>query len=104
MRSRLRTPAHLCALLLSACFAASTAQARSTDAELERGLSGVIAAIEANQPELAMQRVEALIAQHPNFRLAHLIRGDLLLARARPLRTFGNVAKTVPRDKVEGNN
>jgi murein L,D-transpeptidase YafK len=102
MDGRLRTPVLLCALLLSACFAASAAQARSNDVELERGLSGVIAAIEANQTELAMQRVEALIAKHPNFRLAHLIRGDLLLARARPLRTFGDVAKTVPREKVEG--
>jgi murein L,D-transpeptidase YafK len=30
------------------------------------------------------------------------VRGDLLLARARPLETFGNVVKTVPQDKVEG--
>ena len=49
-----------------------------------------------------MQRVDTLIAAHPNFRLAHLIRGDLLTARARPLETFGNVPKTVPRDKVDG--
>ncbi|HTM59314.1 MAG TPA: L,D-transpeptidase family protein [Burkholderiales bacterium] len=48
-----------------------------------------------------MQRVEKLLAEHPNFRLGHLIRGDLLLARARPLETFGNVPKTVPREKVE---
>jgi murein L,D-transpeptidase YafK len=102
MRGSLRTHVPLYALLLSACFTASAVQAASTDAELERRLSGVIAAIEANQTDLAMQRVEALIAKHPNFRLAHLIRGDLLLARARPLRTFGDVAKTVPREKVEG--
>ena len=67
----------------------------------EQALSGVLEAIEANQPDVAMQRVEALIAAHPNFRLAHLIRGDLLLARARPLETFGNVPKTVPREKIE---
>jgi len=67
----------------------------------EQALSGVLEAIEANRLELATQRVEALIAAHPNFRLAHLIRGDLLLARARPLETFGNVPKTVPREKVE---
>ena len=30
------------------------------------------------------------------------MRGDLLLARARPLETFGNVAKTVPPEKVDG--
>jgi murein L,D-transpeptidase YafK len=67
----------------------------------EKALSGVLEAIEANRLDLATQRVEALIAAHPNFRLAHLIRGDLLMARARPLETFGNVPKTVPREKVE---
>ena len=67
----------------------------------EKALSGVLEAIEANQMDLATQRVEALLAAHPNFRLAHLIRGDLLMARARPLETFGNVPKTVPREKVE---
>ncbi|HEX2650381.1 MAG TPA: L,D-transpeptidase family protein [Burkholderiales bacterium] len=67
----------------------------------EKALSGVLEAIEANRPDIALQRVEKLIAEHPNFRLAHLIRGDLLLARARPLQTFGNVPKTVPREKVE---
>jgi murein L,D-transpeptidase YafK len=30
------------------------------------------------------------------------VRGDLLLARSRPLETFGNVAKTVPGEKVDG--
>jgi hypothetical protein len=67
----------------------------------EKALSGVLEAIESNRLDVAMQRVEKLLADHPNFRLAHLIRGDLLLARARPLETFGNVPKTVPREKIE---
>jgi len=67
----------------------------------ERGLSEVVQAIEANRLDDALQRVEKLIAEYPNFRLAHLIRGDLLLARARPLQTFGNVVKTVPREGVD---
>jgi len=67
----------------------------------EKALSGVLEAIDANQMGLATRRVEALIAAHPNFRLAHLIRGDLLLARTGQLQTFGNVPKTVPREKVE---
>jgi murein L,D-transpeptidase YafK len=66
----------------------------------EDRLSGVFEAIEANQLDVAMTRVEALIAEHPNFRLAHLVRGDLLLARAGALQTFGNVAKTVPPEKI----
>ncbi len=59
-------------------------------------------AIESNQLDLAQERVDALIARYPNFRLAYLVRGDLLLARARPLETFGNVVKTVPQAKLEG--
>ncbi len=82
-----------CLLLLSA----AAGQAASP----EKALSGVLEAIETNRLDLATQRVEALLAAHPNFRLGHLIRGDLLMARARPLETFGNVPKTVPREKVE---
>jgi murein L,D-transpeptidase YafK len=68
----------------------------------ETRLSAVFQAIEANRLDDALRRVDALILEHPNFRLAHLVRGDLLLARARPLETFGNVAKTVPAEKVDG--
>ncbi|MGH8519226.1 MAG: L,D-transpeptidase family protein [Panacagrimonas sp.] len=68
----------------------------------EDRLSRVFAAIEANRLDDALQGVDALIRDHPNFRLAHLVRGDLLLARSRPLVTFGNVAKTVPAEKIEG--
>jgi murein L,D-transpeptidase YafK len=82
------------AALLFTCLAAQAAGP-------EKALSGVLEAIEANKLDLATQRVEALLAAHPNFRLAHLIRGDLLMARSRPLETFGNVPKTVPREKVE---
>ena len=68
----------------------------------EDRLSGVFQSIEGNRLDEAMQRVDALIRDHPNFRLAHLVRGDLLLARARPLETFGNVTKTVPPEKIDG--
>ena len=89
------------AALLRAATAALLLPAGALAGSPEPALSGVLEAINANRPGLAMQRVERLIAEHPNFRLAHLIRGDLLTARARPLQTFGNVVKTVPQDKVE---
>jgi murein L,D-transpeptidase YafK len=66
----------------------------------EDRLSTVFQAIDATAPELALKRVDALIQDYPNFRLAYLVRGDLLLARTRPLQTFGNVAKTVPAEKI----
>jgi murein L,D-transpeptidase YafK len=80
----------LCSLL---CAHAATPEDR---------LSAVYQAIEANKLDLALNRVDGLIRDYPNFRLAYLVRGDLLLARARPLQTFGNVAKTVPQDKIDG--
>ena len=87
----------LAALLALLCAFGAQAAAQPDDA-----LASVVQAIEANEPDLALKRIDALIAQYPNFRLAYLVRGDLLLARARPLETFGNVVKTVPQDKVEG--
>ena len=87
---------HFFALVLFLSMA--TAQAATP----EDRLSSVFEALESNTLDLALKRVDALIAEYPNFRLAHLVRGDLLLARSRPLETFGNVVKTVPQDKVEG--
>ncbi len=93
--------------LLLAAFAAASlaipfqASPQSASALPETALSGVFEAIEQNKLDLALARVEAIIKQQPNFRLAHLIRGDLLLARARPLESFGNVSKTVSREKVD---
>ena len=83
------------ALLLLALVSLSAAAATPEDR-----LSQVFQAIEANQPDVALKRVDSLIADYPNFRLAYLVRGDLLLARARPLETFGNVLKTVPEGRV----
>ena len=89
------------AALLRAAAVALLLPASVLAASPESALSGVVEAIETNRLGLALQRVERLIAEHPNFRLAHLIRGDLLLARARPLQTFGNVVKTVPQEDVD---
>ena len=81
------------------CVVGAVAAAAPTP---EDRLSHVFESIEANRLDEAMTRVDALIREYPNFRLAYLVRGDLLLARARPLQTFGNVEKTVPFEKIEG--
>ncbi len=47
----------------------------------------------------ALKHIETLITLTPNFQLAHLIRGDLLMARARPLHTLGSVAH-IPPDRL----
>lgn len=95
-------PAWIRAVVASlAAAAALTAPPVGASADPEKDLAHVLEALRANKHDLALSRVEELLRQHPNFRLAHLIRGDLLLARSRPLQTFGNTDKTVPREKVE---
>lgn len=88
------------AFALAAFIVAAAAQAAPPGPE-ER-LSQVFEAIESNRLELALGQVETLLREHPNFRLAHLVRGDLLLARSRPLQTLGDVVKTVPQDRIDG--
>ncbi len=89
----MRGLAFLLLLLVSSAFAAPTPEDK---------LSRVFESIEGNRLDEALTRVDTLIREYPNFRLAHLVRGDLLLARSRPLQTFGNVEKTVPPEKVDG--
>ena len=42
-----------------------------------------------NRIESALSRIESLLSVSPNFRLAQLVKGDLLLARSRPINTVG---------------
>ena len=73
---------------------------RYTDSGPEPVLAKVFAAIEANRLDLAMAETDALIRAYPKFRLAHLIRGDLLLARSRPLTAFGEGGNQASEEKV----
>ncbi len=70
-----------------------------SDAGIEAQLVRIYAEIEKNKLENALNLVESLLHQYPNFRLGHLIKGDLLLARARPISSFGNAANA-PQDRV----
>ncbi len=49
--------------------------------------------IRASRMDDALKEVNRAIALRPDFKLAHLIRGDLLMARARPLLGLGAVPK-----------
>ncbi len=70
-----------------------------SDSGPEETLARIFAEIEANRLGNALQLTEALLRQHPNYRLANLIKGDLLLAKAHPIETFGALS-TAPADKV----
>ncbi len=71
-----------------------------SDAGPEAALARVFEFIEQNRLDAAMQQTEALLGRYPNFRLAHLIKGDLLLARARPISAFGEGGADVASEKV----
>lgn len=66
---------------------------RYSDSGPEPLLANTLAAIDQGDFAGAMKQIDTLIAAYPNFRLAHLIRGDLLLAQTRPLSTFGEGGK-----------
>ncbi|HWV17759.1 MAG TPA: L,D-transpeptidase family protein [Rhodocyclaceae bacterium] len=69
------------------------------NASPESQLTEVFARIEQNQLDLALRQAEALTERYPNFRLGQLVKGDLLLARAQPISTFGN-ATNAPQERL----
>jgi murein L,D-transpeptidase YafK len=87
----------LAATLFSAVLLASPSRA---DNGPEALLNQVFDAISQNKLDVALTQVESLLRSNPNFRLANLIKGDLLIARARPLRALGD-APNAPRERLE---
>lgn len=96
-------------LLLSTCVAGSFVIAGSSsrssppatfsDSGPEPQLARIFGEIENNRLDSALEQTEALLKQYPKFRLGHLIKGDLLLARSRPISTLGN-AGGAPEEKL----
>lgn len=75
-------------LALGALLASAALQAAGMDAD--RLLAKSLIDISQSRLPDAVQAVDQLTLNYPNFRLAQLIKGDLLLARAKPLDTLGN--------------
>ncbi len=69
------------------------------DSAPEALLVATLNAIARNQLDIATAEIDRVIARYPNFRLAHLIKGDLLMARAGPISNIG-AAQNVPADRV----
>jgi murein L,D-transpeptidase YafK len=84
--------------LVSATAAAPTmTPVTLADAGPDAVLTQILADVDAGQLDTALHRTDRLLAQYPNFRLAHLVRGDLLLARSQPLQSFGGDAGPADR-------
>jgi murein L,D-transpeptidase YafK len=72
-------------------------QGARRDGEAESRLLEIYRLIGQAKIELALQRAQSLVNAHPNFQLAHLVYGDLLSSRSRPLRAIGDVPDTTAR-------
>ncbi len=81
-------------LLLNSAQAAP--DSRASEARLAKSLQ----AIKNNRLDLALNEVDDLLRVNPNFKLAQLVKGDLLMARAGAISSFGGAANA-PRDKIE---
>jgi murein L,D-transpeptidase YafK len=64
-------------------------------------LVNILLEIRQNRLDTALRDVEALLHINPNFRLASLIRGDLLMARSKPLTAFGGAAGGTPEQVAD---
>mgnify|MGYP001471999235 CR=1 FL=1 len=97
------------AVALAACVCHTMAMGRQpqqkqaaaqSEREPEAALVKTLIEIRDNRLDTALSEVEKVIRSYPNFRLAQLVKGDLLLARSRPLRELG-AAPNAPRERVE---
>ncbi|MBI2286726.1 MAG: L,D-transpeptidase family protein [Nitrosomonadales bacterium] len=66
----------------------------------EAHLAKSLQAIKNSRLDIALNEVDSLLRINPNFKLAHLVKGDVLMARAGAIDNFGSAAHA-PRDKIE---
>jgi murein L,D-transpeptidase YafK len=83
----------LCGLIAGFAQAADT---RDSEALLVRSLQS----INDNHLDSALNQVDKLLHTNPNFRLAQLVKGDLLMARAGALNHFGD-AENASNDQID---
>lgn len=89
---------HIVVSLLASLLFIHNAHADNSS-EIETKLNQILREIGANRLAEAQRQTDSLLQSYPNFRLAYLIQGDLLRARAYPIRTVGD-APGVPEEKV----
>ena len=90
----------VCVALALALSSGAVRAAQSSTEEVENALASIFKSIESSKFDQALVLTEALIASRPNYRLAHLIKGDLLMARAWPVRMMG-AAPNASQEKIK---
>ena len=86
----------MAAITLAAAPAAATVS-ENGHAAAEVHLQRALDLVDRGRIDEAINEIEKLVARYPNFRLAYLVQGDLLLARTRPIRDFGSAAPVSDR-------
>ena len=90
----------LCGLLAGVAHAAPDSRNIETSHNSEAHLAKSLQAIKNSRLDIALNEVDSLLRINPNFKLAHLVKGDVLMARAGAIDNFGSAAHA-PRDKIE---
>ena len=81
-------------------FAVPVMAGESVSREMEIGMAKSLRAVGENHLDVALNEVDSLLKINPNYKLAQLVRGDLLLARSKSISNFGD-APNAPRDRVQ---
>jgi murein L,D-transpeptidase YafK len=84
--------------LLLGCLLTSSASAEADSRHYETLLAQSLLSLRDNHLDDALHNIEQLTRDNPNFRLAQLIKGDLLMARAGAIEHFGAAAHAKDSD------
>ena len=83
--------AFILAPLIHPAAYAGGANSATDSRNMEALLAKSLLSINDNKLDVALNEVDSLLKINPKFKLAQMVRGDLLLARAKPISDFGNI-------------
>jgi murein L,D-transpeptidase YafK len=87
-------------ILLCYCWLIGSAQAEPNSHATELKITKSLMAIGHNRLDIAMNEVDSVLRNNPNFKLAQVVKGDLLMAKAGTISNFGN-ASQVSVDQIQ---
>lgn len=77
-------------LLLASLLSLPASSGEINSRTMEMLLVKSLTSVGNNKLDAALNEVDTLLKANPNFKLAQMLKGDLLMARAKPLKGFGN--------------
>ncbi len=79
----------------------SAKESQGTKPNPDALISAIYMDLAAARLRPALTKADSLVDAYPNFRLGHLIRGDLLMMHARPVTNFGATQDQTPDNKLQ---